>query len=213
MALAISTICSILFCLTIQKCDRDQLLVTIDYYILCLTKQLYLYIGFKMDFNCIAPTVVFQEVPNEISLCFSITGCKVGCKGCHSTELWNENYGMSLSKNNYLHWLKKYKGLISCVVFFGGEWQPNALIEKLLIARNLGLKTCLYSGEKHIDINISQHLDFLKTGDWRAELGGLESVTTNQIFRDMNTGKKLNHLFIKDPINTNLLQGANNVAA
>ena len=150
-----------------------------------------------MTFNCITPSVVFQEVPNEISLCFSITGCKVGCKGCHSTELWHENNGMSLTNTNFTLWLKKYQGLISCVVFFGGEWQPKALIEKLLIAKNHGLKTCLYSGEKHIDINISQHLNFLKTGAWHETLGGLDSPTTNQVFRDVISGEKLNHLFNK----------------
>ncbi len=171
-----------------------------------------------MDFNCLSPSIVFQEVPDEISLCFSITGCKVGCKGCHSTELWNENYGMALTNDNFIAWLKKYRGLISCVVFFGGEWQPSALIEKLLIAKNFGLKTCLYSGEKHIDINISQHLNFLKTGAWQADLGGLDSLTTNQVFRDLNTGEKLNHLFIKDINNTfsnnnNSFLGADNVAA
>ncbi|OUR63064.1 hypothetical protein A9Q74_02315 [Colwellia sp. 39_35_sub15_T18] len=117
-----------------------------------------------MKFNYLPPTIVFQEVPDEISLCFSITGCKVGCKGCHSTELWNENYGSPLTNKAFIQWLKKYQRLISCVVFFGGEWQPHALIEKLLIAKNFGLKTCLYSGEeageKHININISQHLNF-----------------------------------------------------
>mgnify|MGYP000157644321 CR=1 FL=1 len=165
-----------------------------------------------MEFNCLPPSVVFQEVPDEISLCFSITGCKVGCKGCHSTELWHENYGSSLTNKAFIQWLKKYQRLISCVVFFGGEWQPQTLIEKLLIAKNFGLKTCLYSGEKYIDINISQHLNFLKTGAWQAELGGLESVTSNQVFRNLNTGAKLNHLFIKNHPN-NVLKGANNVAA
>ena len=150
-----------------------------------------------MTFNCITPSVVFQEVPNEISLCFSITGCKVGCKGCHSTELWHENNGISLTNTNFTLWLKKYQGLISCVVFFGGEWQPKALIEKLLIAKNHGLKTCLYSGEKHIDLNISQYLNFLKTGAWHETLGGLDSPTTNQVFRDVISGEKLNHLFNK----------------
>ena len=145
-----------------------------------------------MDFNCITPSVVFQEVPNEISLCFSITGCKVGCKGCHSTELWHAKNGIALTNQAFTEWLKKYQGLISCVVFFGGEWQPNALIEKLLIAKKFGLKTCLYSGEesgeKHIDLRIIQQLDFLKTGKWQPELGGLDSITTNQIFRDMRSG-------------------------
>jgi anaerobic ribonucleoside-triphosphate reductase activating protein len=167
-----------------------------------------------MDFNCIPPSVVFQEVPDEISLCFSITGCKVGCKGCHSTELWNEKSGIALTNQAFIQWLKKYKGLISCVVFFGGEWQPIALIEKLLIAKNFGLKTCLYSGENHIEIKISQHLNFLKTGKWQPELGGLDSITSNQTFRDLTTGEKLNHLFTKTTIGAKpFIQGANKVAA
>lgn len=168
-------------------------------------------------FNCIVPSIVFQEVPNEISLCFSISGCKVGCNGCHSTELWHAKNGMPLTNENFRLWLKKYQGLISCVVFFGGEWQPKALIEKLLIAKKQGLKTCLYSGEesgeKYIDMRISQHLNFLKTGAWHQELGGLESPTTNQVFRNVLTGEKLNHLFNKSrqtqnqsTINTDLLQ-------
>ena len=148
-----------------------------------------------MIFNCITPSIVFQEVPNEISLCFSITGCKVGCYGCHSTELWHEENGIPLTNESFMVWLKKYQGLISCVVFFGGEWQPDALIEKLLIAKEYGLKTCLYSGEKYIGINIYQQLNFLKTGAWVAALGGLTSTKTNQVFINTVTGEKLNHLF------------------
>jgi len=148
-----------------------------------------------MKFKCITPAVVFQEVPNEISLCFSITGCKIGCNGCHSTELWDDNNGFELTNQKFIQWINKYKSLISCVVFFGGEWQANALIEKLIIANNLGLKTCLYSGQDYLDINIIQHLTFLKTGRWQAKLGGLESTTTNQVFRNVISGEKLNYLF------------------
>ncbi len=166
-----------------------------------------------MTFNCLTPSVVFQEVPNEISLCFSITGCKVGCKGCHSTELWNENYGVALNNQNFIHWLNKYKNLITCVVFFGGEWQPSDLIEKLIIAKNFGIKTCLYSGRDHIDINISQHLTFLKTGAWQAELGGLDSKTSNQVFRNVVTGEKLNYLFSNSTSTINLAEEQHNVAA
>jgi len=197
-------------------CDPDQQNNITKYYILCQLTTKTPYIGIQMKFNCLIPSIVFQEVPDEISLCFSITGCKVGCKGCHSTELWNENYGISLTNKNYINWLNKYKGLISCVVFFGGEWQPNKLIEKLIIAKNFGLKTCLYSGEKYIDISISQHLNLLKTGAWQQELGGLESTTTNQVFRNVNTGEKLNHLFTHKNNNLEyekITQGASNVAA
>jgi anaerobic ribonucleoside-triphosphate reductase activating protein len=166
-----------------------------------------------MTFNCLTPSVVFQEVPNEISLCFSITGCKVGCKGCHSTELWNENYGIALTNKNFIGWLNKYKNLITCVVFFGGEWQASDLVEKLIIANNFGLKTCLYSGRDHIDINISQHLTFLKTGAWQAELGGLDSETSNQVFRHVSTGEKLNYLFSNSTNTINSAGEQHNVAA
>ncbi|WP_083699966.1 anaerobic ribonucleoside-triphosphate reductase activating protein [Shewanella sp. UCD-KL12] len=177
-----------------------------------------------MYFNCLAPSIVFQEVPGEIALCFSITGCKVGCKGCHSTEIWNEKSGTPLTNTSFTSWIDKYQGLISCVLFFGGEWQTVQLIEKLKIAKHYGLKTCLYSGEKYVDMAISDHLDFLKTGRWVAELGGLDSPYTNQVFRDMNSSQKLNHLFVPSSPNgsnapTNLFsltqqrQGADNVAA
>jgi anaerobic ribonucleoside-triphosphate reductase activating protein len=74
----------------------------------------------------------------------------------------------------------------------------------------------LYSGEKYIDISISQHLNLLKTGAWQQELGGLESTTTNQVFRNVNTGEKLNHLFTHKNNNLEyekITQGASNVAA
>ena len=165
-----------------------------------------------MAFNSLLPSIVFQEVPGEISLCFSITGCRVGCKGCHSTDLWNEAHGTALTNSGFSKWIERYQGLISCVLFFGGEWQADALIEKLQIAKAYGLKTCLYSGEKYVDMGISNHLDFLKTGRWVAELGGLDSPSSNQVFRDLRTGKTLNHLFIT-PSNNNSLSGAENVAA
>ncbi len=149
-----------------------------------------------MTFNCIEPTVVFQEVPDEISLCFSITGCKLACVGCHSTELWNERNGEALTNQRFKSWLAKYKNLISCVVFFGGEWNQAALIEKLIIAQASGLKTCLYSGLDTVDDQIIKHLDFYKTGRWDKSLGGLSSPTTNQRFIDNKTGNLLNHLFL-----------------
>lgn len=155
-----------------------------------------------MIFNSLTPTVVFQEVPNEISLCFSVTGCEIACKGCHSTELWSDKNGIPLSNTLFEQWLFKYKGLISCVVFFGGEWQPHALIEKLIIAKTHHLKTCLYSGRDHIDINISQHLTFLKTGAWQFDRGGLNNPNTNQIFRHVPSGEKLNTLFLSKEFKT-----------
>lgn len=149
-------------------------------------------------FNALKPTVVFQEVPNEISLCISITGCKLGCKGCHSTELWDERNGEPLTNQLFQHWLNQYQGLISCVCFMGGEWQTNALREKLVIAKTAGLKTCLYTGEDHISPELMPFLNFAKLGRWQPELGGLNEQFTNQRFIDLATGENLNPLFIKN---------------
>ena len=146
-------------------------------------------------FNCIRPSVAFQEVPDHISLCFSVTGCKVGCKGCHSYELWRAENGSPLDNDTFKVWLSKYHGLISCVLFFGGEWNPKALIDKLVIAKEAGLATALYSGEDRIDASITQHLTYFKTGAWVQELGGLDSPTTNQQFIEISSGANLNHLF------------------
>ena len=153
-------------------------------------------------FNSLTPTVVFQELPNEISLCFSITGCKVGCKGCHSTELWDANAGTELSNAKFEQYLNRYESLISAVVFMGGEWQPELLNQKLKNAKQRGLKTCLYSGQELVDKCLDKHLDYLKLGPWRQDLGGLESSTTNQRFIELTSGNLLNHLFVKEPLNS-----------
>ena len=153
-----------------------------------------------MAFNCLPPTIVFQEVPNEISLCFSITGCQVGCKGCHSTELWNKNFGQPLTNTNFQHWVNKYQGLISTVLFMGGEWQKDCLIEKLILAKKQGLKTCLYTGENDVNDEISKHLSYVKIGKWDPNQGGLNTPNTNQKFIDLTSGNTLNHLFIKEGI-------------
>lgn len=144
------------------------------------------------DFN-----IVFQEVPGEISLCYSISGCSLQCKGCHSPFLWKKGTGNFLSDEVFIQNIEKYKGMATCVLFMGGEWHKNALIQKLKIARNAGLKTCLYTGEDSICTSITDHLDYLKTGRWIQERGGLSGPNTNQVFYNLKTKEKLNKLFTK----------------
>lgn len=142
--------------------------------------------------------VVLQEVPGEISLCFSICGCKLQCKGCHSSYLWKEENGKILLLNTYLEMLNKYSDYATCILFMGGEWHQKELIEMLKIAKHKNFKTCLYTGEEFISKEISKELTFLKTGRWKSELGGLDSKTTNQKFTDVQKNKNLNYLFSKN---------------
>jgi len=139
--------------------------------------------------------IVLQEVPNEISLCFSICGCVLKCKGCHSPFLWKESNGAILDEIIFKYYLQKYDGLISCVLFMGGEWHEDELTGHFKTAKKFGLKTCLYTGSNAISDELKKELTYLKTGPWIQERGGLTSKTTNQLFIEVETNKNLNHLF------------------
>ena len=65
--------------------------------------------------------IVLQEVPNEISLCFTITGCPLACEGCHSEYTWDGSKGCVLSNELLEKLLDRYEDTISCVLFMGGE--------------------------------------------------------------------------------------------
>ncbi|GAA0859294.1 anaerobic ribonucleoside-triphosphate reductase activating protein [Aliiglaciecola litoralis] len=147
--------------------------------------------------NFTAENIVFLEVPDEVSLAFTISGCNLRCKGCHSSESWDQNNGLALSQSYFLQRLQKYQGLISCVLFLGGEWQLSALLPLLKMAKSRQLHTCLYTGRDDVSSTLKDQLTYLKTGRWQQEFGGLESPITNQRLIDLRTGDCLNHRFIR----------------
>ncbi len=143
-----------------------------------------------------AEDVVWLEVPGETSLAFTISGCPVGCKGCHSALSWPAQAGLPLTPSVLLEKTKKYQGLISCVLFLGGEWQPALLLELLDICQQLQLKTCLYTGLETPPAILVPQLDFVKTGPWVAELGPLGSPGSNQRFYDLKKQQDLTWMFL-----------------
>lgn len=143
-------------------------------------------------------SIALQEVPGEISICFSITGCSLKCNGCHSRYLWKLENGKPLTPLIYKEILTSYKYLASCVLFMGGEWYEKELVKYLKVAAEFNYKTCLYSGEASVSDKLLKHLTWVKTGPWIEELGGLETNTTNQIYKEVKTNKVLNYLFQKN---------------
>lgn len=139
--------------------------------------------------------IVWQEVPGETSLAYTITGCPLRCKGCHSSEYRNPKLGEPLYSDYFQSRLETYRGLISCVVFFGGEWLPALLQPLLEQARRANLNTCLYSGFDLIPDCLLPHLTYVKTGAWIAARGGLDNPNTNQRFIDLRTNELLNYKF------------------
>jgi len=141
--------------------------------------------------------IALKEVPSEISLVFNVTGCPVRCQGCHMPELQNPNAGIELTDELYNHYLETYKDKATCVLFMGGDWHLEELIEKLDKASELEYETALYTGSDLVDIpsELKSRLTYLKYGKWDNSKGGLDKQTTNQKLLNMKTGDELNYLF------------------
>lgn len=133
-------------------------------------------------------SIVFQEVPDEVSLVFNISGCPHKCQGCHSEYLWN--YEGSYLTDDFYTILNHYKNFITCICFMGGDQNPEDLLFCANIAKSCGYKICLYSGSDNfqeiIDKKIDLIFDYIKIGSFKQELGGLDNPKTNQKFFKKN---------------------------
>jgi anaerobic ribonucleoside-triphosphate reductase activating protein len=132
--------------------------------------------------------IVFQEIPNEVSLAFTLKGCPNKCAGCHSTHL-RDNNGHKLTIDSLRIILEKYKDSITTVLFLGGDANHNELIPLFKEIRKHGLKSAFYSGFDYFNISLLNYLDYYKAGRYIRDLGGLNSKTTNQRISEIRDGK------------------------
>ncbi len=126
--------------------------------------------------------IVFQEVPDEVTLAINISNCPNQCPGCHSKYLWG-NVGEELNMDVLETLVEQYKSGITCVCFMGGDAAPDevAHLARQLKANHDTLKMAWYSGRNELPQNIGfDHFDYIKVGRYMAELGPLDSSTTNQ---------------------------------
>ena len=132
--------------------------------------------------------VVFQEVPDEVSLAINLTNCPNRCPDCHSKHLW-EDIGEELSEDKTSRLVDIYRGDITCVLIMGGDASKNE-VEALAhyIKHSLNLKVAWYSGRYEKPQNIGD-FDYLKFGPYLEEKGGLKSADTNQRFYKVVDGE------------------------
>lgn len=134
--------------------------------------------------------VTFSEIPDEITLCINITGCKVGCEGCHSSYL-AEDIGEPLDLQHLTNLIDSNKG-ITCVCIMGGDANPSEVDD---IAQNIkeyypNFKVGWYSGRQELSKDIDlEWFDFIKLGPYKEEFGPLNSRTTNQRFYKISDGE------------------------
>ncbi|MDR0606351.1 MAG: anaerobic ribonucleoside-triphosphate reductase activating protein [Bacteroidales bacterium] len=130
--------------------------------------------------------IVFQEIPNEVTLAINISNCPNWCKNCHSPHL-RESIGDVLDENIISVWLEQYANAITCICFMGGDADPYEVERLAVYVRTVfssrNIKTAWYSGKEVLPAGISiSNFDYIKLGAYIEHLGGLNMRTTNQRF-------------------------------
>lgn len=132
--------------------------------------------------------VSFQEVPDEISLCINISGCKNACLGCHSPWL-AKDIGIILNSGELFRLIHNNKG-ITCVCFMGGDSNPKQINVLASDVKRWGFKTAWYSGKQYLSNELQiKNFDYIKIGPYIPELGGLDNANTNQIMYKIEDGR------------------------
>ena len=126
--------------------------------------------------------VVFQEIPDEVTLAVNISNCPCRCPGCHSRYLW-EDIGLPLDVDAVDDFVKKVGNDITCIAFMGGDAEP---VEVNMLAQYVHetyptLKVAWYSGRIRLPSVIrKEDFDYIKIGPYIRHLGPLKQPTTNQ---------------------------------
>lgn len=124
--------------------------------------------------------ITFQEIPDEVCLYITLTGCPIHCPECNSKWLW-EDTGTELTSEELNRIIKENEG-ITCVVFGGGDNDLISLYELLFMQKltNSNMKFAFYSGSKNIYCYLIRFLDYYKIGPFDSKFGPLNNPTTNQ---------------------------------
>ena len=140
---------------------------------------------------------VFSEIPEEITLGISISGCQIHCNGCHSRDLW-EDKGTQLTRKGLENLIISNEG-ITCLLLLGGEHDIDTLINLFYYVSVTfpKIKTAWYCGLDMIPKDkeeILDYLDYVKIGHFDLNLGGLDSPDTNQKLYKVNHTQEGNKL-------------------
>jgi len=126
--------------------------------------------------------IVFQEIPDEVTLSVNISNCPCRCPGCHSQYLWGDT-GHPLTDDVIDSFVQEYGNDITCIALMGGDAEPESvnLIAQYIHTHYPQLKVAWYSGRTRIVSVINkQDFDYIKIGPYIKHLGSLKEKTTNQ---------------------------------
>ena len=136
--------------------------------------------------------IVFQEIPDEVTLAINISNCPCHCPGCHSHYLW-EDIGLPLNTDAIDAFISQYGRNITCIAFMGGDGDPKGvdMLAQYIHEEHPQYKVAWYSGRLRITSAVNKtDFDYIKIGPYIKHLGPLKQPTTNQrLYRQNDTGE------------------------
>jgi anaerobic ribonucleoside-triphosphate reductase activating protein len=136
--------------------------------------------------------IVFQEIPDEVTLAINISNCPCHCPGCHSRYLWDD-VGLPLNPEAIDDFVGKYGSDLTCIAFMGGDSDPKSvdLLAQYVHEEYPHLRVAWYSGRTVISPLIQKNdFDYIKIGPFIRHLGPLKRPTTNQrLYRQNDQGE------------------------
>jgi len=146
--------------------------------------------------------VTFTEVPDEITLCFNITGCPCHCKGCFEPWL-AEDTGTILDYAVLQSEIASHNH-ITCICFLGGDGRYNEIAQLIQLCKKdyPRMKFAMYSGIPGMVEVVAPYLDYYKIGSYQEKYGPLNKKTTNQHFFKKENGEwiDITYIFQKEKI-------------
>ncbi|MBO5974680.1 MAG: anaerobic ribonucleoside-triphosphate reductase activating protein [Paludibacteraceae bacterium] len=136
--------------------------------------------------------VVFQEIPNEVTLAINLSRCPNRCEGCHSAYLMDD-VGEYLTTAVIDSLCEKYGSAVTCICFMGGDIAPFQVADLAqYISEKKQLKTAWYSGKKELPKEFPlNRFNFVKIGPYVPKYGPLNSPTTNQRLYKIEQGEMM----------------------
>lgn len=133
--------------------------------------------------------IVFEEIPDMVSLALNITGCQNNCIGCHSPEL-RADMGIELTEREVDRLIRNNVG-INCFLFMGEGKDQEALLDIARYVKNIhDINISIYSGREEVENVFYELFDYVKVGPYKEEFGPLNKKTTNQRLYKCKNGKK-----------------------
>ena len=139
--------------------------------------------------------IVFEEIPNRVSLALNITNWQNMCVGCHSPEL-RLNSGIELTEDEIDKLINENYG-IDCVVFMGEGKDKESLLKLVTyIKEKHNILVGVYSGRNEVEEEYFDVFDYVKVGEYKQEYGPLNNKTTNQRLYKIDNGNIENITFL-----------------